>query len=64
MILDFGVNPQPTGTPKEIVVSHRLVMTFATMKQLNDSLLQVIGDYESRFGRLETDIQARVKGKT
>jgi uncharacterized protein DUF3467 len=63
VILDFGVNSQPTGTPKEIVVSHRLVMTFPTIKQLNDSLVRVIGELEARFGRIETDIETRMKGK-
>ncbi|HUE72968.1 MAG TPA: DUF3467 domain-containing protein [Pirellulaceae bacterium] len=63
VILDFGVNPQPTGPPKEVVVSHKLVMTFPTMKRLHDSLGRVIGDFEARCGRLETDIEARAKAK-
>ena len=61
LILDFGLNPQPFGVPKEaIAISHRLIVNFYTAKRMLQALSMTIQRQEATFGVLETDVQKRV----
>lgn len=61
LILDFGLNPQPFGTPTEpIPINHRLIVNFYTAKRLLQALHMTIQRQEATFGVLETDVQKRV----
>lgn len=61
LIVDFGLNPQPMGVPKDpINVNQRIVMNFYTAKRLLAALQMSIAKHEAVFGVLETDINKRV----
>jgi len=61
LILDFGLNPQPFGIPKDpIAISHRLIVNFYTAKRMLQALSLTIQRQEATFGVLETDVQKRV----
>ena len=61
MIIDFGLNSQPMGTPSQpIAVTQRLVINFYTAKRLLAALQMSIQRHEAAFGVLETDVQRRV----
>jgi hypothetical protein len=61
LILDFGLNPQPFGVPKEpIPITHRLIVNFYTAKRMLQALSLTIQRQEATFGVLETDVQKRV----
>ncbi len=63
LILDFGLNPQPIGTPrKPIAVTQRIVLNFYTAKRMAHALDATLQRHEATFGELETDVQKRVKG--
>jgi hypothetical protein len=62
LIIDFGLNPQPVGIPKDpIVVKQRIIMNFYTAKRLLAALSMSVQRHEAVFGVLETDIQKRLK---
>jgi hypothetical protein len=62
LIVDFGLNPQPVGIPKDpIVVQQRIIMNFYTAKRLLAALQMSVQRHESVFGVLETDIQKRLR---
>jgi hypothetical protein len=62
--IDFGLNPEPIGTPTApIVIDQRVIMNFYTAKRLTASLQMSIERHEKVFGLIETDIEKRVKGK-
>ncbi len=62
LIVDFGLNPQPVGIPKDpIHVKQRIIMNFFTAKRLLGALQMSIQRHESVFGVLETDIQKRLR---
>jgi len=62
LIVDFGLNPQPVGIPKEpIVVKQRIIMNFYTAKRLLAALQMSVQRHEAVFGVLETDIQKRLR---
>ncbi len=62
LIIDFGLNPQPVGIPKDpIRVTQRVVMNFYTAKRLLAALQMSVQRHEQVFGVLETDIQKRLK---
>ncbi|GIX00587.1 MAG: hypothetical protein KatS3mg111_3919 [Pirellulaceae bacterium] len=62
LIIDFGLNPQPVGVPKDpIQVNQRVVMNFYTAKRLLAALQMSVQRHEQVFGVLETDIQKRLK---
>lgn len=62
MILDFGLNPQPLGAPKDpIVIDQRIIMNVYTAKRLAITLQQSILRHEKVFGPIEIDIQKRIK---
>ena len=61
VILDFGLNPQPTGPQNQaITVSRRLVMNYYTAKRLLGVLGVTVQRHEQAFGNLETDINKRL----
>jgi hypothetical protein len=61
LILDFGLNPQPFGVPKEpIAITHRLIVNFYTAKRMLQALSLTVQRQEATFGVLETDVQKRV----
>jgi hypothetical protein len=62
LIVDFGLNPQPVGIPKNpIVVTQRVIVNYYTAKRLLHALSLSVQRHEAVFGVLETDIQKRVK---
>ena len=62
LLIDFGLNPQPTGTPEQpIVVSQRIVTSWFTTKRLLGVLQMTVARHEAAFGVLETDVQRRVQ---
>lgn len=62
LIVDFGLNPQPVGMPKDpIHVKQRVVMNFFTAKRLLAALNMSVQRHEAVFGVLETDIQKRLR---
>jgi Protein of unknown function (DUF3467) len=61
LILDFGLNAQPFGTPTEPVdVKQRLVVNYFTAKRMLQALMMSVQRHEQAFGVLETDVQKRV----
>src|SRR6185295_19740709 len=61
LILDFGLNSDPTGNPNTPVrISERLVMNYFTAKRLWMALATSLKRQESVFGVLETDVSKRV----
>ena len=62
VILDYGLNPQPFGVPAQpIPVSQRIVLNFYTAKRMLQAVDATIQRHEAIFGKLETDVQKRVK---
>jgi hypothetical protein len=62
LIVDFGLNPQPVGIPKDpIHVKQRIIMNFFTAKRLLAALQMSVQRHEQVFGVLETDIQKRLR---
>lgn len=62
LIVDFGLNPQPIGVPKDpIQVKQRIILNFFTAKRLLAALQMSVARHESVFGVLETDINKRVR---
>jgi hypothetical protein len=62
LIIDFGLNPQPVGVPKNpIAVTQRCIVNYYTAKRLLHALSLSVQRHEAVFGVLETDIQKRVK---
>jgi hypothetical protein len=62
LIIDFGLNPQPVGVPKNpIGVTQRVIVNYYTAKRLLHALGLSVQRHEAVFGVLETDIQKRVK---
>jgi hypothetical protein len=62
LIVDFGLNPQPVGVPKDpIQVKQRIIVNFYTAKRLLAALQMSIARHEAVFGVLETDINKRVR---
>ena len=62
LIIDFGVNSQPSGVPSEpIVITQRIVCNLYTAKRLLQVLQLTIDRHEGAFGALETDVQRRVR---
>ncbi|MEE2685725.1 MAG: DUF3467 domain-containing protein [Planctomycetota bacterium] len=65
LIIDFGLNPQPTGVPENpIKVSQRIVVNFYTAKRLLAALSMSVQRHEQVFGVLETDVSKRVNPQT
>jgi hypothetical protein len=64
VIIDFGLNDQPTGTPKgPVKVEQRIVMNHFTAKRLLQALEVTIERHEEVFGTIETDVQQRLKNR-
>lgn len=62
LIIDFGLNPQPVGIPKDAIhVTQRVIMNFYTSKRLLAALQMSVQRHEAVFGVLETDIQKRLR---
>jgi len=65
LIIDFGLNPQPVGVPKDpIQVKQRIIVNYYTAKRLLAALQMSVQRHEAVFGVLETDIQKRLKSRT
>ena len=61
LIIDFGLNPQPVGVPKDpIEVKQRIIVNYYTAKRLLAALNMSVQRHEAVFGVLETDIQKRL----
>lgn len=64
LIVDFGLNPQPIGVPKDpIHVKQRIIMNYFTAKRLLAALNMSIQRHEQVFGVLETDVQKRLRNQ-
>jgi hypothetical protein len=62
LIIDFGLNPQPVGIPKDpIQVKQRIIVNYYTAKRLLAALQMSIQRHEAVFGVLETDINKRLR---
>lgn len=62
LLIDFGLNPQPTGTPtRPVAVSNRIVTGWHTAKRLLQVLELSVARHEAAFGVVETNIQKRVR---
>ena len=62
LLIDFGINPQPTGTTTQsVVVTQRVVTGWHTAKRLLHVLQLTVERHEAAFGVLETDVQKRVR---
>ena len=52
LIIDFGLNPQPVGMPKDpIEVKQRIIVNFFTAKRLLAALQLSVQRHEAVFGR-------------
>lgn len=61
LVIDFGLNPHPTGTSTHpVVVEQRIVLGWHTAKRLLQTLQLAVDRHEAAFGVLETDVQKRV----
>ena len=61
LILDFGLNPQPSGAQSQpVTIARRLVMNYFTAKRLLGVLTMTVQRHEQAFGVLETDVNKRV----
>jgi hypothetical protein len=64
VIMDFGLNPQPFGTPAApIAISERIVCNYYTAKRFLAALQMTVQRHEAAFGALETDVQKRVQAQ-
>lgn len=62
LILDFGLNAQPFGTPTApLHITQRLIVNFYTAKRMAAALQMALQRHEAAFGVLETDVQKRVR---
>lgn len=62
LIVDFGLNPQPMGVPRQpIVINQRIILNHYTAKRLLGALQMSIQRHEAAFGVLETDVQKRLQ---
>ena len=65
LILDFGLNAQPFGTPTvPVEVKQRIVTNYFTAKRMLQALHMSVQRHEQAFGVLETDVQKRVIART
>jgi len=61
-ILDFGLNPPPSGgDPEPAEISQRVVVNFYTLKRLLHVLHATVRQHEAAFGPLELDPRKRQK---
>ena len=61
LIVDFGLNAEPLGTPTEpLVINQRVILNFYTAKRFAEVLIVTLQRHEAAFGVLETDVQKRV----
>lgn len=61
LILDFGLNPQPSGAqPVPVKVSQRLVVNYYTAKRLWMALGAFLQRHEQAFGEVQIDVNKRV----
>lgn len=64
LIIDFGLNAQPFGTPTEpVMVTQRIVTNYFTAKRMLHALHLSVQRHEQAFGVLETDVNKRVVGR-
>jgi hypothetical protein len=63
VILDFGLNAEPSNAGHAIPISHRIVCNFYTAKRLLMVLGAALERHEETFGDLEIDVAKRVKAK-
>jgi hypothetical protein len=62
LLIDFGVNSQPSGVPTEaIAITQRIVTNLYTAKRLLHALHLTVQRHETMFGALETDVQKRAQ---
>lgn len=57
VVLNFGVNQswdQPTAKPGELEIDlqHRVILSPFAAKRLSEALVQLMNDYEQRYGKL------------
>ena len=61
LIVDFGLNAQPSGVSSEAVtINQRIVTNYFTAKRLLHALHLSVQRHEQAFGVLKTDVNKRV----
>ena len=61
VILDFGLNPQPFMSGRQVVKANpRIVMNYYTTKRLLTAVGMTIQRHEQTFGAIELDVNRRV----
>jgi hypothetical protein len=61
VVLDLGLNENPTITPTTpVVVTQRVVLNYYTAKRLLHALQLTLQRHEAVFGAIEVDIQRRL----
>ena len=61
VLLDLGLNENPTMTPTDpVVVTQRVVLNYFTANRLWHALQITLQRHEAAFGVIETDIQKRL----
>jgi len=67
VILDLGLNkqsPKTTAVLADTVAVHRrIVVSYYTAKRLFHAVTMAVQRHEANFGRLETDVRSRLRGK-
>ena len=62
LLIDFGLNPHPTGTPTQpLVISQRVVTGWHTAKRLLQVLQLSVERHEAFFGVVKMDVQKRIR---
>ncbi|MBI1904425.1 MAG: DUF3467 domain-containing protein [Planctomycetia bacterium] len=62
VVLDLALNVQPLPTPGQaLVIGQRVVMNYFTAKRMLSALAMTIERHEAAFGRIEADVQKRLR---
>lgn len=60
VIFDLGLNTKFDPNPPQVRPSHRVVMSYFTVKRLSNLLQKVVQQHEAVYGPIEIDVQKRV----
>ena len=63
VILDFGLNSEPSDAGHAIPISHRIVCNFYTAKRLLTAVGMTIQRHEYTFGSIELDVRRRASSQ-
>ena len=61
LIIDFGLNSEPMGVPKEALkINQRIITNYFTAKRMLHALQLSVQRHEAAFGALEVDVRKRL----